>query len=72
MRKSGSLTGVFFAGEMARQRGRLHPVVDELLQAVADGTLKTTIDRSFPLSDAAAAHEYMESQQGFGRVILVP
>ena len=28
------------------------------------------IDRSFPLADAAAAHEYLESGQAFGKVVL--
>ena len=30
------------------------------------------IDRSFPLAEAAAAHEYVESRKAFGRVILEP
>jgi NADPH:quinone reductase-like Zn-dependent oxidoreductase len=30
------------------------------------------IDRSFPLSDAAAAHEYAESLKAFGRVLITP
>jgi NADPH2:quinone reductase len=30
------------------------------------------IDRAFPLSEAAAAHAYIESRQAFGRVLLIP
>ena len=34
--------------------------------------LKVVIDRTFPLSDAAGAHAYIESRQAFGRVLLDP
>jgi NADPH2:quinone reductase len=30
------------------------------------------IDREFPLSEAAAAHAYIESRQAVGRVLLIP
>ena len=30
------------------------------------------IDRSFPLADVAAAHEYAESRKAFGRVVMTP
>jgi NADPH2:quinone reductase len=30
------------------------------------------IDRTYPLKDAAKAHEYIESRQAFGRVLLLP
>jgi NADPH:quinone reductase len=30
------------------------------------------IDRAFPLSEAAAAHEYIESRKAVGRVLLIP
>ena len=43
-----------------------------LLRDVASGELKVVIDRTFPLSEAAAAHEYIESRAAFGRVVLVP
>jgi NADPH2:quinone reductase len=39
---------------------------------VAAGSLKVAIDRSYPLSEAAEAHAYIESRQAFGRVLLVP
>ena len=38
----------------------------------AKGELKVVIDRIFPLSEAAAAHAYIESRQAFGRVLLTP
>jgi NADPH2:quinone reductase len=39
---------------------------------VAAGRLRVVVDRTFPLSDAAAAHAYIESRQAVGRVVLVP
>jgi len=30
------------------------------------------VDRTFPLSEAAAAHAYLEDRKAFGRVVLVP
>jgi NADPH2:quinone reductase len=39
---------------------------------VANGRLRVVVDRTYPLSEAAAAHAYIESRQAFGRVVLVP
>jgi NADPH:quinone reductase len=43
-----------------------------LLDAIALRQLRVVIDRVYALSDAAAAHAYIESRQSFGRVLLVP
>ncbi len=47
-------------------------MIGEMLERVASGELKVEIDRSFPLSEAAAAHEYAESRKAFGRVLITP
>ncbi len=67
-----SLTGVFFGAEAMMQPKRVRPMVDQLLLEVASGELRVVIDRVYPLSEAAAAHAYIESRQVFGRVVLVP
>ncbi len=67
-----SLTGVFFGGALMMEPQRGRPLVEGLLRDVASGELKVVIDRTYPLSEAAAAHEYIESRQAFGRVVLVP
>ncbi|MFC1587600.1 zinc-binding dehydrogenase [Planctomycetota bacterium] len=41
-------------------------------QQVARGRMRPVIDCKFPLSEAAAAHAYLESGQQFGKVILDP
>jgi NADPH:quinone reductase-like Zn-dependent oxidoreductase len=42
------------------------------LKAAADGKFKALIDRVMPLSQAVAAHEWVEGRGGIGKVILDP
>ena len=65
-----SLTGVYLGPEMGTERVRA--MIARHLQDVANGNLKVVIDRTIPLSEAAAAHAYIESRQAFGRVLLIP
>jgi NADPH2:quinone reductase len=67
-----TLTGVFLGAELVFRAARVHPMIQRHLQAVADGALRIEIDRSYPLSQAADAHAYIESRQAFGRVLLIP
>jgi NADPH:quinone reductase-like Zn-dependent oxidoreductase len=39
-------------------------------ELVASGRVRPVVDRSFPLAEAAAAHEYLESGRQFGKVVL--
>jgi NADPH:quinone reductase-like Zn-dependent oxidoreductase len=48
--------------------GELH----EVMKQVFNGKLKPVVDRVFPLKEARAAHEYMQSSQMFGKIVLVP
>lgn len=46
---------------------------DEIRTAIRlalDGRVRVPIDREFPLSEAAAAHEYLERRQHVGKVLL--
>jgi NADPH2:quinone reductase len=67
-----SLTGVFFGGDMMMNPTRARGLVESLINDVAKGGLRVVIDRTYPLSEAAKAHEYIESRQAFGRVLLIP
>jgi len=67
-----SLTGVYLAVEALMQPERVSAMVVGHLRDVASGSLKVVIDRTYPLSEAAAAHAYIESRQAFGRVVLIP
>jgi NADPH2:quinone reductase len=66
-----TLSGYFMGAELFLST-RPHALVAAHLDAIAAGELTVVIDRAFPLSDAAAAHAYIESRQSFGRVLLVP
>ncbi len=65
-----SLTGVFLGAEIISDRA--HRMIERLIDEVATGRLKVLVDRTFPLSDAAAAHAFIESRQAVGRVVLIP
>ncbi|HEY2034613.1 MAG TPA: zinc-binding alcohol dehydrogenase family protein [Rhizomicrobium sp.] len=65
-----SLTGVFLGAEIMNDRA--HNNIQRLINEVAKGELKVLIDKTFPLSEAAAAHEYIESRKAVGRVLLIP
>ena len=68
--RNNTLRGVFLGGALLAEYARIHALIGDMLERVASGELHVEIDRSFPLSDAAAAHEYVESRKAFGRVIL--
>jgi NADPH2:quinone reductase len=65
-----TLQGVFLGAEIARDRA--YNNIQRLINDAARGELKVVIDRTFPLSEAAAAHSYIESRQAVGRVLLIP
>jgi NADPH2:quinone reductase len=64
------LSGVFLGAEIGSDR--VHDNIQKLIGDVAKGELKVLIDKTFPLSEAAAAHRYIESRQAVGRVLLIP
>jgi NADPH2:quinone reductase len=65
-----ALIGVALGAEMLTPRVRA--MVQRLLDEIARGELQVLLDREFPLSEAAAAHAYIESRQAVGRVLLIP
>ena len=67
-----SLTGYHMGVATFHDQQRVHAMVAGHIEDVAKGSLRVVIDRRYPLSEAAAAHEYIESRQAFGRVLLIP
>jgi len=57
-----------FLGSYMGGMAELH----DALKFVFDGTFKPVVDRTFPLKDTRSAHEYMQSSQMFGKIVLVP
>jgi len=72
MRPNNQTLSGYFLGAELLLFPRAHKVIAECLDAVARGELRVEIDRTYPLSQAAEAHAYIESRQSFGRVLLVP
>jgi NADPH:quinone reductase len=70
--RNNNLRGVYLAGAIPFEYERIHAMIADLLERVASGELQVEIDRSFPLAEASAAHEYIESRKAFGRVIITP
>jgi NADPH2:quinone reductase len=66
-----TLSGYFLGAELFLG-SRAYGVIERLLDEIASGELRVVVDRTFALSEAAAAHAYIESRQAFGRVLLVP
>jgi len=66
-----TLTGYFLGAELFLTP-RAYPMIADLLAQIARGELRVVIDRTYPLSEAAQAHAYIESRQSFGRVLLIP
>ena len=65
-----TIRGVFLGAEIMTDR--VHDMIQGLIDQAARGELTVLIDRTFPLSEAAAAHAYIESRQAVGRVLLIP
>ncbi len=56
-------------------KGSMMGTMEELhegLELVRQGKIKPYLDKTFPISDAAAAHEYIESRKVQGSVVLLP
>jgi NADPH2:quinone reductase len=70
--KNNTLRGVYLGGALISEYPRVHPMISGLIDRVASGELHVEIDRSFPLSEAAAAHAYLEGRNAFGRVVMAP
>ena len=56
-------------------KGSMMGTMEELAEGLAlmcAGEIRPLLDRTFPLRDAAAAHEYVDSRRVRGSVVLIP
>lgn len=70
MQGNQSITGVFLGAEILTDRVR--HMIQRHIDDAAQGRLTVVLDKEFPLREAAAAHDFIESRKAVGRVILVP
>ncbi|MBT0772401.1 zinc-binding dehydrogenase [Kineosporia sp. J2-2] len=69
MRRSLTLTG-FWLPHAVRQPGVLEGALEELRSMVRAGVLRPVVGGSFPLADAARAHEELRSRRSTGKLVL--
>ncbi|MBI4497378.1 MAG: zinc-binding dehydrogenase [Chloroflexi bacterium] len=75
---SGHLTqlhlGQLWTREVSLIGSTMHPELDlpAIMKGVARKALRGVVDRVFPLKDAAEAHRVLESNDFFGKLVLVP
>lgn len=68
--KNLTVIGVFVALEI--RSPRIHAAIAGYFDDIAAGKLTMPIDSTFPLRDAAAAHDRVENGHPFGRVLMHP
>ncbi|MDJ0953911.1 MAG: quinone oxidoreductase [Acidimicrobiia bacterium] len=59
-------------GSYIATRSEFQARCDALFSLIENGELELTIDRTMPLSEAAAAHRALEGRETAGKVLLVP
>lgn len=69
MRQNTAVIGVNL-GRMPSRGNLLRAELDEIFRLYAAGKIKPVISKSFPLANAAAAHQYMHDRKNIGKVIL--
>lgn len=59
-------------GHMWHETAKIRQWTETLLAGVNQGWVRPHVDRSFPLAEAGAAHDYLEQRRNTGKVVLVP
>jgi NADPH2:quinone reductase len=71
MAKNQTVSG-YYLTPILRHRELCAPALDEIAAAVVDKSLRVVVGRTYPLSQAAAAHRDMEERRTTGKIILHP
>jgi NADPH2:quinone reductase len=53
-------------------RSALLAAAEGLFAAIKQGIIKSTIARTFPLSEAADAHRFIEARKTMASIVLIP
>jgi putative PIG3 family NAD(P)H quinone oxidoreductase len=71
LRKRAKIMGTVLRGRSTAEKAEaVARFADEVVPLLAKGNVVPNIDKVFPAADAGAAHEYLESNESFGKVIL--
>lgn len=71
MQKNQTVAGYWLALQLRRPE-RIAKAITELLQLFAAGKLEIIVGQTFPLSEAAAAHQALSERGTTGKVVLLP
>lgn len=71
-RRNGTLVGLSLSTSLQHEWARTYAVIADCIRRVASGELRVVIAARYPLSQAAAAHAYVEGRAAFGRVVMLP
>jgi NADPH2:quinone reductase len=73
MLKRLTFTGSVLRSQPTEEKARIAAGLKaQVWPLLDDGTLKPLVYKTFPLAEAAAAHQLMESSQHIGKIMLVP
>lgn len=71
MKKKASITGTLLRDRSSAQKTAIISETELLVwPQLASGSIRPTTDRVFPLSQVAAAHQYFDSHEHVGKVLL--
>lgn len=72
MQKRAMITGSTLRPRDADEKARLAAMIEQVVWPwVASGKVRTAVDKTFPLEDAAAAHAHLEAGRHVGKVVLI-
>jgi NADPH2:quinone reductase len=72
LQTSKSVLGFWLIALIARKRELIASMIGDLLGAVASGDLEVVISNTYPLSEAARAHEDIQERRTTGKLLLDP
>ncbi|MBX3481509.1 MAG: NAD(P)H-quinone oxidoreductase [Caulobacter sp.] len=71
MQKRAVITGSTLRPRDADEKARIAAQVEKIVWPwIAEGKVRSVVDRTFPLTEAAAAHAYLEGGSHVGKVVL--
>jgi len=59
-------------GNMWHEVDKIRHWMDQLHVGIEQGWIRPYVDKTFSFDQAAAAHQYIESRQSKGKVLLIP